>query len=226
MAGAADRLPTLAERVLLRVHLAAQRRHPADARRAARTRPGCGRASPGAVRGDHRLAVGAGRGNRRSLPARLRRRQEDQWPQAAHRRRYPRAAARRAGHRGQRPRPRWRALLWRLRAGFRRVRLVWADGGYAGKLVTWAATTLRLRVRIVKRTDKRAGFYVLPRRWVVERTFSWITRYRRTVRDYERLPQHHETMVYWSMITVMGRRLARQKQPPVGTPAPALRIAA
>jgi transposase len=119
-----------------------------------------------------------------------------------------------------------RALLWRLRAGFRRVRLVWADGGYAGKLVTWAATTLRLRVRIVKRTDKRAGFYVLPRRWVVERTFSWITRYRRTVRDYERLPQHHETMVYWSMITVMGRRLARQKQPPVGTPAPALRIAA
>jgi transposase len=107
-----------------------------------------------------------------------------------------------------------RALLWRLRVRFRRVSLVWADGGYAGKLVTWAAQTLRLTVQIVKRTDKLAGFVVLPRRWVVERTFSWITRYRRTVRDYERLPQHHETMVYWSMITLMGRRLARVQRPP------------
>jgi transposase len=115
-----------------------------------------------------------------------------------------------------------RDLLWRLRAAFRRVSLVWADGGYAGKLVTWAANTLRRRVRIVKRTAKHRGFYVLPRRWVVERTFSWITRYRRTVRDYERLPEHHETMVYWSMITLMGRRLARAQRPPASTPAPAL----
>jgi putative transposase len=45
---------------------------------------------------------------------------------------------------------------------------------------------------------------------VVERTLSWITRHRRTVRDYERLPAHHETYVYWSMIIVMTRRLARQ----------------
>jgi len=44
---------------------------------------------------------------------------------------------------------------------------------------------------------------VLPRRWVVERTFAWITRSRRTVRDYERLPAHHETIVYWSMIIIL-----------------------
>lgn len=119
-----------------------------------------------------------------------------------------------------------RDLLWRLRVAFRSVSLVWADGGYAGKLVLWAKATLRLTVQIVKRTDKLAGFYVLPRRWVVERTFSWITRYRRTVRDYERLPQHHETMIYWSMSTIMGRQLARRRQPPATTPAPALHAAA
>jgi transposase len=51
---------------------------------------------------------------------------------------------------------------------------------------------------------------VLPRRWVVERTLSWITRHRRTVRDYERLRAHHETYIYWAMIIVMTRRLARQ----------------
>jgi transposase len=45
---------------------------------------------------------------------------------------------------------------------------------------------------------------------VVERTLAWITRHRRTVRDYERLPGHHETYVYWAMIIVMTRRLARQ----------------
>jgi transposase len=119
-----------------------------------------------------------------------------------------------------------RELLWRLRVAFRGVRLVWADGGYAGKLVAWAMATLRLTVRIVKRTDKAAGFQLLPRRWVVERTFSWITRYRRTVRDYERLPQHHETMIYWAMATIMARRLARHHRPPAHAPAPALRAAA
>jgi transposase len=55
------------------------------------------------------------------------------------------------------------------------------------------------------------AFVVLRRRWVVERTFSWITRSRRTVRDYERLEEHHAAMVYWSMIIIMTRRLARQR---------------
>jgi transposase len=103
-------------------------------------------------------------------------------------------------------------LLWNLRRAFPSVRLAWADGGYAGKLVTWAAGKLKpkLTLEIVKRPDDLHTFQVLPRRWVVERTLSWITRHRRTVRDYERLPAHHETYVYWAMIIVMTRRLARR----------------
>jgi transposase len=101
-------------------------------------------------------------------------------------------------------------LLWNLRRAFGSIKLTWADSAYTGKPVTWAKTWLRLRVQIVKRPDHLHTFKVLPRRWVVERTLSWITRHRRTVRDYERLAAHHETYVYWSMIIVMTRRLARQ----------------
>ena len=104
-------------------------------------------------------------------------------------------------------------LLWNLRKAFPSVRLAWADGGYAGKLVSWAKTALKLTVEIVKRPDDLHTFKVLPRRWVVERTLAWITRHRRTVRDYERLPAHHETYIYWSMIIVMTRRLARKPEP-------------
>jgi transposase len=100
-------------------------------------------------------------------------------------------------------------LLWNLRRAFPQITLAWADGGYAGKLVTWAKTRLRLTLEIVRRPDDLHAFKVLPRRWVVERTLSWITRHRRTVRDYERLPARHETYVYWAMIIVMTRRLAR-----------------
>ena len=103
-----------------------------------------------------------------------------------------------------------RPLLWNLCRAFPSIKLAWADGGYAGKLVTWAKTALSLTLEIVKRPDDLHTFKVLPRRWVVERTLSWITRHRRTVRDYERLPARHETYVYWAMITVMTRRLARQ----------------
>jgi transposase len=100
-------------------------------------------------------------------------------------------------------------LLWNLRRAFPQITLAWADGGYAGKLVNWAKTALSLTLEIVKRPDDLHVFKVLPRRWVVERTLSWITRHRRTVRDYERLPTRHETYIYWSMIIVMTRRLAR-----------------
>ncbi|MGD0928092.1 MAG: IS5 family transposase [Streptosporangiaceae bacterium] len=111
-------------------------------------------------------------------------------------------------------------LLWRLVAGFRAVTLIWADGGYAGKLVTWTAGTLQRTLQIVKRPDNLHAFKVLPRRWVVERTFGWIMKHRRCVRDYERLPEHHETYLYWSMIHVMAARVARhQSAPPKPVPA-------
>jgi transposase len=103
-----------------------------------------------------------------------------------------------------------RPLLEQLATTCRRVRMIWADGGYAGKLVDWARTGLRLVVQIVKRSDTAVGFVVLPRRWIVERTLAWITRHRRCVRDYERLPTHHEAMVRWSMIRITSRQLTKR----------------
>jgi transposase len=104
-------------------------------------------------------------------------------------------------------------LLRNLKKAFPAIKLAWADGIYAGKLVAWAITALKLTLEIVRRPDDLHTFKVLPRRWVVERTPAWITRCRRTVRDYERLPEHHETIVYWAMIITMSRRLARRSQP-------------
>jgi len=102
-----------------------------------------------------------------------------------------------------------RPLLFNLHRARRRVRRAWADAVYAGKLQPWAADYLKLTVEIVRRPEGLHTFEVLPRRWVVERTLAWITSYRRCARDYERLPAHHEAAVYWAMITLMTRRLAR-----------------
>jgi transposase len=98
-----------------------------------------------------------------------------------------------------------RPLLWNRTC--RRIRLIWADAVYTGKLTTWAAS-LKMTICIVARRNPHA-FEVLPRRWVVERTFAWISKHRRTVRDYERLPASHEAMILWAMITLMTRRLTR-----------------
>src|SRR5260370_16584407 len=102
-----------------------------------------------------------------------------------------------------------RPLLWNLRKAFPSIRLTWADSGYAGKLVTWAKTKLkpRLTLQVIKRTEQHK-FIVLPRRWVAERTFSCITRSRRTVRDYQRLPPHHETIVYSPITIILTPRLS------------------
>ncbi len=111
-----------------------------------------------------------------------------------------------------------RPLLWALRACFPTIGLVWADSGYAGRLVGWAAARLALTVRIVAKLAGQSTFVVLHRRWAVERTFSWINRCRRTVRDYERLPEHHAAMVQWAMIIVITRRLARHHTTARATP--------
>lgn len=102
-------------------------------------------------------------------------------------------------------------LLCLMRATCATVRLVWADGGYAGKLVIAVRRHLGLILQIVKRNDGVQGFVVLPRRWVVERSFGWTRNSRRTVRDYERLPEHSEAMVRWSAIILMTRRAARHE---------------
>ncbi|MFG2105189.1 IS5 family transposase [Micromonospora echinaurantiaca] len=86
---------------------------------------------------------------------------------------------------------------------------IWADHGYHGDLITWA-NDLGVTIEIVPRPTGK-GFQVLPRRWVVERTFAWLTRRRRCARDYERLPEHHETVIYWAAILQMTRRHARTR---------------
>ncbi|MFE2520975.1 IS5 family transposase [Streptomyces mirabilis] len=102
-----------------------------------------------------------------------------------------------------------RVMLPRLRARFHKITLVWADGGYTGRLVTWAKEKLHLTLEIVKRSDDMKGFVVLPRRWVVERTLGWLMRSRRLVRDFETLPASSEAFIYFSAAMLMSRRLAR-----------------
>jgi putative transposase len=90
----------------------------------------------------------------------------------------------------------------------RRVKHIWADGGYAGTLRERARKLWRCAVEIVKRSELHT-FKVLPRRWVVERTFGWLGRYRRLSRDYERQANTGETMVYLAMIRLMLARLGK-----------------
>lgn len=101
-----------------------------------------------------------------------------------------------------------RMVLNNARMKMPSIVLVWADGGYAGKLVAFARHYLRITVEIVKKPEGQRTFEVLPRRWVVERTLSWISRCRRLSKDYEGLPEYAEAMVKWSMIGLMTRRLA------------------
>jgi transposase len=111
-------------------------------------------------------------------------------------------------------RPGGRRILHRLAEAFTTIALVWADGGYANSidstLVSWAKSQLGILLEIVKRTDDVKGFKVLPRRWVVERTFGWLVRNRRLARDYERLTANSEAMIKVAMIRLMTIRLAGQ----------------
>lgn len=100
-------------------------------------------------------------------------------------------------------------LLRALRERHYAIRLVWADGGYTGWLVTFAAGVLALALTIVKRPDDITGFTVLPRRWVVERTFAWLIRARRLARDYETRTDSAEAMTWWAATIPATRRLAR-----------------
>lgn len=86
-----------------------------------------------------------------------------------------------------------------------RLFLIWADGGYRGKLIRWVAVNCLWMLEIVKRNDNLAGFQVLPRRWVVERTFAWLLKQRRLTKDYERECQTSEAWIYLAMVCVMLR---------------------
>lgn len=101
-------------------------------------------------------------------------------------------------------------VLDKIRQRFNWLELVWADGGYNARQVTDAvAKQPGLRIEIVKRSDEMKGFVVLPRRWVVERTFSWFGRNRRLAKDYENLAATLTTFVFLAAIQIGIRRLAR-----------------
>jgi transposase len=89
------------------------------------------------------------------------------------------------------------------------VRFVFADGGFAGRLIDWATQILRTTVHIVRKPADQRGFAVIPRRWAVERTFAWLTAHRRLARDYERNPAVSEAMIRWAAINTITRRIVR-----------------
>jgi putative transposase len=105
-----------------------------------------------------------------------------------------------------------RLVLEMIRKTYKRLRLIWADGGYAGKLVDWVRDLRcrnKLTLEIVKRTDDIKGFKLLPHRWVVERTFGWLGRYRRLSKDYEFLTESSQAMIHIVMIGLMVKRLTQ-----------------
>jgi transposase len=88
------------------------------------------------------------------------------------------------------------------------LRLIWADGGYAGKRVTWVATVRQRTLVIVQRPRHAQGLQVMPWRWIVERTCGWLHRSRRLRKDFEALPETTATWIRIAMIHLMVRRLA------------------
>jgi putative transposase len=98
-------------------------------------------------------------------------------------------------------------VLEKVRDQLPRLQLIWADGGYAGELINWVRDRFGWILQTILRPVGVRGFVVLPRRWVVERTFGWLGRHRRFSKDYERLTQTSENMIYIAMIHLMSRRL-------------------
>ncbi len=99
-------------------------------------------------------------------------------------------------------------VIGRLFDRFPRLKLIWADAAYRGEqLVEWVKRLAGWVLEIVKRPKEQKGFVVLPRRWVVERTFGWLGRYRRLSKDYEERPASSETIILIAMINLMVHRL-------------------
>jgi putative transposase len=104
-----------------------------------------------------------------------------------------------------------KSLIQGLVNMFGRLQIIWADGGYLGALVRWVKQLRpygKLKLEIVRRCDRVQGFKVLPKRWIVERTFGWFFKSRRLCRDYEVRLDHSEAMLRICMIRLMVKRLA------------------
>ena len=90
-----------------------------------------------------------------------------------------------------------------------RLVLIWVDGGYEGvEFSQWVMDTYRWIMETIKRSDSRKGFVLLPKRWVVERTWGWLNWCRRLSKDYEVLPETSEAFIYIAMTRLLLKRLA------------------
>ena len=100
-------------------------------------------------------------------------------------------------------------VLHRIKDSYRRLKVMFADGAY-GKcgLPAWVKTTCKITLQTVLRPVEARGFVILPKRWIVERTFGWLNRHRRLSKDYERLTENSEASIYVAMIDLMTKRLA------------------
>ena len=105
-----------------------------------------------------------------------------------------------------------RLVLAKLTQAFGWLRLIWVDGGYAGRpLAQWLKELLPrrgLRLEVVKRTELHT-FTILPKRWIVERTFGWLSNYRRFAKDYEYHPANSEALILIAASKLMVARLAK-----------------
>ena len=101
-------------------------------------------------------------------------------------------------------------MLERVKDRHPRLKLIWADNGYnVNWLLEWVKSVRDWALEIVKRPEGAKGFVLLPRRWVVERTFGWLNLYRVLSKDYEVLPRNSEANIYLTMTHIMLRRLAK-----------------
>ena len=98
-------------------------------------------------------------------------------------------------------------LLKAIKGSGKKIRKIWVDGGYRGELVKWVKSKCRIVLEVVLRSEEAKGFVLLPRRWVVERTFAWLNNSRRLSKDYERFCDTSETFIYIAMTRLILLRL-------------------
>ncbi len=103
-------------------------------------------------------------------------------------------------------------VIRKVRFNCPRLKKLWADGGYAGALEDWVDRHTGWELEIVRRNKAERGFTLLPQRWIVERTFGWLGRYRRLSKDYEFFTQTGENLIYMAMINLMLHRLAPEER--------------
>ena len=97
--------------------------------------------------------------------------------------------------------------LIKMAKKYQKLKTIFADGDYTGKLIAWCFSMFYWTIEIVKRNELH-GFKVLPKRWIVERTFGWFNFRRRLSKDYEHNPRSSEAMVYIGVIHLMVKRVS------------------